>query len=730
MHLHPTSLQPMRMASAIAALLAGVLALAGCFQAGAPAGGGSPAAGNLLGNSGFEGTIGQPPEQWNIEAAAAGKGAIALVADPATPGSTRLKLAPNDANTSIELTQNPLGVGQGLQAGPYRGRKLHVAARMSAEGGAQAITTLIALHASGRNTAVRLVQPSAPGAMVAHQDVLDVPEGGDVVAIILLCLAEGTTGAAYFDDVYLGLTPPGGAAAAPAEAPSGPLTATVSVDAAGVLRPIPRTLYGTNLQWYWGGNGVWDVERDRLDPTVAELTEELGVSLLRFGGDFYDWRKGIGPRSKRPEVSQAPGSDKTTNAFGTDEAIQFAGTVGAELFGLVNITTGTPEDAADWVRYINQKGHHVTYWEVGNEQYIAGEAPHVVNTTRTPQKYVEDFRRYAKALRAADPSIKLGAILDENYGRSPTYYQQWSETVLKELGGEIDFVAVHNAYAPALWQDEGWDLRTVYAAMLSAPQQIRASLDRTNALIARHAAQHASRIEVAVTEWGPYFQITPDGRFLDHVKTLGSALFVASTMKEFIEGGVDIACFYHLSGRLWMGWLGERNGEFISTAPSMAFSMFSRHFGDELVASTATSPTFRSASIGWVDAAAQTPYLDVIASRSRDGRTLSIIGINKHFDQPIKATITIGGARPSGDMTATTLTGAGIDAHTGTQLFQAPGVRWAAQADDGARGRFRHGGPGEITLESTAFSAVGATFEHTFPARSVTSLELRIAPAR
>ena len=52
---------------------------------------------------------------------------------------------------------------------------------------------------------------------------------------------------------------------------------------------------------------------------------------------------------------------------------------------------------------------------------------------------------------------------------------------------------------------------------------------------ARFLMDGTNEIGLAVTEWGPWFQVDPQGRYTDHVKTLGSALYVASTLKVFVE---------------------------------------------------------------------------------------------------------------------------------------------------------------------------------------------------
>jgi alpha-N-arabinofuranosidase len=335
-------------------------------------------------------------------------------------------------------------------------------------------------------------------------------------------------------------------------------------------------------------------------------------------------------------------------------------------------------------------------------------------------------------MRQADPSIKIGAIGGLNQGRyAIVNYDDWNKIVLEQAGDQIDFLAVHNAYAPLVARDYDKDVRTVYQAMLAAPVLIARNLDAISKQIERHAPDRAGEIGIAVTEWGPAFMFDPRNRYVDHVKTLGSALFAASTLKTFIESPrTEIANFFLLNDMSVLGWIGSRNGEFppkpdwAATARYYAFQLFTRHFGDQLVTSTVEGPMYDSAAIGLVDAVKDVPYLDIVSSLSTDGETLYIIAVNKHFEAPIEASISLGGFVPTGRGAAWTLTGKAIDAHTGTTPLQIPGFGWAKQAAAEKNSRFHRGGPDEISLSSAPVEGVAAEFTYSFPPHSVTSLIL------
>lgn len=695
-----------------------------------------PLSGNILKNPGFEEESGALPASWMLEKKAVSKGAASLSGDRVHSGARSLVLRPNGENSGSGIASAPLGIGQGFAARSVLGKKLFVSGWLAADAPATAVLGVYALHRNGSVDFVELKSTSPE--MRRFQDSLVVPDKSSVQFLIINCHADGQAGAAYFDDVYVGLQAPekgaGTSTSSSNAAGSQPqLSAEITVNAAAELRTIPASVYGANIEWIWDGNGLWDARRSELDPTLVRLTRELAVGQIRFPGgifaDFYDWKKGIGPQSARTVTESMPGGTRSANTFGTDEALALSRAVQAPLFLTANIVTGTPQDAIEWVRYVRQqqaKTPPLTYVELGNEQYVKDGSPHSKAATMSPQQYAGKFREFARALRGAYPDLRLGAIADENYGsRIPHAYPTWTEEVLRAIGSEADFISVHNGYAPAVIDPGGRSVREIYAAMLAAPLLIQQSLVQTSAKIDSITRDPSGRIKLAVTEWGPFFHLVPSSPYVHHVKTLGSALYVASMLRTLVSTPkVEAAHFFKLNDQLFMGWIGKRDGEWTPTAPYFALQMFTRHFGQVLLESASRGPVYRSDSVGWVDGVSGVPYVEVVASRSQDGGKYYVLAINKNFDSDIPVTISLRNARISGGATVWTLSGTGIDANTGTQLFQAPGVQWARQAADEKNPRFHKGGPGEVTLTSATLPKITSEFRYVLPKLSVTSFEI------
>lgn len=652
-------------------------ALLGC----APAQSG-PAA--ELANPGFDGGGGAVPTGWSLDPAAKEKGALALVNGAPGASGPALELRPNARNGG----DKPLGVGQLLDASRYRGRSLEVRARLGAAGGAGAVLGVHALGASGSLAQVQITQDESAGSLRDLRGSLKVPAGAQ--HLVVYAIATGTSGRALFDSVSLA------PAVTVAQAADVGSAAEVTIDTRQFVRDIPPTVYGTNAEWIFDGQGLWSRATNSLDANAVRLGREVAPSIIRFPGgvfsDTYHWRDGTGPIAERRTTAHYPGGPQSQHVLGSQEIAEYARGVGAELMLTVNAGTGTPQEAADWVRYTREQMRTpVRLWEVGNELYMKGD---LSGAHMTADQYASRYLSFAGAMRSVDPSIRIGAIGGLNYGNYRFIADNsWTEKVLRTAAGQIDFLAVHNAYAPVVMgPTPPGDPRLVYQAMLAAPQQIEANLRDVSALLARYETQQRP-ISIAVTEWGPMFHVLPSSPWVDHVKTMGSALFVAGTLNAFLRTPrLETANFFKLADQGFMGWLGRRDGQWVHTAPGMTFSLYRRTLGRRLVQARVVSPTFSTPGVGVVSPSGTVPVVDAVATH--DDGLLRVMLVNRG-EQPITVQLRLAGVAGVAGATVQTLSAEALDAHTGSQLPRIPGLQWAAQVE---LARFNRGAPGEIKL--------------------------------
>ena len=328
-----------------------------------------------------------------------------------------------------------------------------------------------------------------------------------------------------------------GAVAAPpvlagtAAAAAGPQV-NVTVNALEGEGTIPSTGYGLN-------SAVWDSQMNV--PAVQDLLGQAGVGMLRYPGgsygDIYHWQTNTAPGGY-----VAPGTDFDS----------FMGTVkkiGAQPILIANYGTGTAQEAADWVRYANvTKGYGDKYWEIGNENYGNGyygadwEADN--HASKSPTTYAQNVIQYSQAMKAVDPTVKIGAVLTlpgnwPDGVLSAGDAADWNRTVLSVAGSAVDFVIVH-------WYPSG----TGAATALNEPEQLAGELAQLRSEIAKYAGPNGAHLGVALTE-------VNSGQFED---TQPNALFGADTYFDALEQGV-----------FTVDWWDTHNGpQTIGTAPDGA----------------------------------------------------------------------------------------------------------------------------------------------------------------
>ena len=111
---------------------------------------------------------------------------------------------------------------------------------------------------------------------------------------------------------------------------------------------------------------------DGLDPDAVNLAKAMNTPLVRFGGNFtssYHWTDGVGPRDKRVSMINNSWGIPEYNTFGTDEFLAFCRLINAQPQVALNLGSGTADEAAGWVRYVNEHWttHSGLLWELGNE---------------------------------------------------------------------------------------------------------------------------------------------------------------------------------------------------------------------------------------------------------------------------------------------------------------------------------------------------------------------------
>ena len=380
---------------------------------------------------------------------------------------------------------------------------------------------------------------------------------------------------------------------------------------------------------------------------VFEKIKLLKPAFIRWpGGNVaqdYHWQWGVGPRDERVTWTNLSWKNEPEPGdFGTDEFVMFSRAVGTEPSITVNVEGrgATVEEAAAWVEYCNgpatskygamraANGHpapfNVKFWEVGNEiwgDWVRGHS--------NAETYARNYNRYAQAMRAVDPSIKLIAVGDND--------MNWNRTVLREAGRNIDYLAIHHYYGRREMHGDPLNLKARPLFLERFYRQVEQLLGEFG---------FAGRIKLAINEWG--LDLPSERQY-----SMESALYGARLMNVFERSGetVEMSAVSDLING-WPGGIIQAGRQSIFVSPVyLVNQLYAEHRGDELLATSVKSPTFNTSREG-----TNIAYLDAVASRTAVNKTLFIKAVNTSLTSALLTTITIDGLSPAPRAELKTLT--------------------------------------------------------------------------
>ncbi|HEU4729783.1 MAG TPA: hypothetical protein VFT22_17930 [Kofleriaceae bacterium] len=424
----------------------------------------------------------------------------------------------------------------------------------------------------------------------------------------------------YIDDMRLDLA-------------GSPSPVNITVDAKQGLKIVDARVFGLNAN-------VWDGSFNT--STTADLLLEAGNQALRFGGgslsDAYHW--------------QTNTSEGQTFHWATDldAFANVALATGARVFITANYGSGSPGEAAEEVQYANRKkGYGFQYWEIGNESYGTWELDH--NTRpHDPVTYATRFKDYAAQMKAADPTVKLGAVVvaDEdsfaNYSdesavnpRTGVTHQGWNAVMLatlERLGVTPDFVIYHRYEQGPTGESDGF--------LLGAARTWASDVAAIRGTLNDYLGKGADQVEIICTENNSVFS-NPGKQTTSLVNGLFMADSIASVMKTELDG------FF---------WWNLRNGQEASNNNNPALYGW-RRYGDYGIVTAAPPagpadryPTYYAYKLlshyargGEAVLVATSDYAGIAAYAVRDprSRTVNLLVINKHPTATINLDIAVRG---------------------------------------------------------------------------------------
>ncbi len=444
---------------------------------------------------------------------------------------------------------------------------------------------------------------------------------------------------------------------------------------------------------------------DNLDgfrPEVIAQLKQLHSGFWRLpGGNFisdFNWYHSVGPRDQRPPDFDYAWNAMQTNDVGMDEFMTFCKLIGVEPYITVNAGFGDAHSAAEEVEYMNgatstpmgamraRNGHpepyHVRLWDIGNEPYGQWQLG------RTDLKYyLLKHNEFAKAMRAADPSITLlasGSMPEEAIfeGVAADWHipidqagicsdADWTCGFLKHDWGYFDGVTEHwYTRAGVRWDRERAE-KGIKVGRLEAgyvPDQ------ETNLEWVRRPSD---RVHLKGEEWQEYERRFPE------MKT--KKIFMSNDEYAYTGGqtNLKLALAYAMVFnemlretdflRMTAFTMGVSTLDFNQTAATLntnglLFSLYGEHLGADAIPVALTGNSPQPAPLQHIvgdlprtSAGSPTYPLDMVAALSADHKFLTLAVVNA-TDSVQKFALTVNGVHLSGEATLWRMTGDNLDA--------------------------------------------------------------------
>jgi alpha-L-arabinofuranosidase len=337
----------------------------------------------------------------------------------------------------------------------------------------------------------------------------------------------------------------------------------LSIDVSRPGAKIDRNIFGQFAEHLGHGvyEGIWVGPDSKIPNTrgirndVVAALRALKVPNVRWPGgcfaDEYHWRKGIGPQ-RVVTLNPNWGGVVEPNTFGTHEFMDFLDQIGAEAYLSVNVGSGTPQEAAEWLEYLTTtqpttlgkeraaNGHpaqyKIAYLGIGNESWDCGG-------NMTPDYYLSQLKIYSRFVRNFNPAQReeqqMLKIAVGPGGPEPRF-AEWTEAVMKawqnhQWSWDVNGLSLHN-YTVVRWDNK---LASVGFGETEYSQVLKSTLDMEG-LIAKHSAimdkyDPQKKIALVVDEWGGWYAPLPgtDPGFLVQQNSLRDAVLAALNLNIF-----------------------------------------------------------------------------------------------------------------------------------------------------------------------------------------------------
>ncbi len=339
----------------------------------------------------------------------------------------------------------------------------------------------------------------------------------------------------------------------------------LSVDVSKAGAKIDRNIFGQFAEHLGHSvyEGVW-VGPDSTIPNTRGIRKDVVAALkalrvpnVRWPGgcfaDEYHWRKGIGPAGQRAATLNPNwGGVIEPNTFGIHEFMDFLDQIGSEAYLSVNVGSGTPQEAAEWLEYMttaqptalareraangNPAPFKVAYLGIGNESWDCGG-------NMTPDYYLSQLKIYSRFVRNFNPAqqdkqqmLKIAV----GPGGGEARWTEWTEVIMKawqnrQWSWDMQGLSLHS-YTVVRWPPAYTSVGfgdTEYGEILKQTLTMEDLVTKHSAIMDKYDPE--KKVALVVDEWGAWYAPLPGSNpgFLVQQNSLRDAILAALNLNIF-----------------------------------------------------------------------------------------------------------------------------------------------------------------------------------------------------
>ncbi|ARS41922.1 alpha-N-arabinofuranosidase [Sphingobacteriaceae bacterium GW460-11-11-14-LB5] len=401
-------------------------------------------------------------------------------------------------------------------------------------------------------------------------------------------------------------------------------TAEIKLESKTDAPVISRHIYGQFAEHL--GRSIYDgfYRNRKIREDIVMALKKIKVPNLRWPGgcfaDEYHWRDGIGAKTSRPvRINTTWGMVEENNSFGTHEFLDLCERIGCEPYIAGNVGTGTPQEMASWIEYLNSdskstfaeerrknghpKPYGISFWGVGNESWGCGG-------DMTPEHYVGLYKQYASFCETYPGAPKLKKIVS---GANAEDYN-WTEVCMKNIhwsqmwGLSLHYYTLITGHWPPSGSATSFGEDQYFGGLANA-LKMEEVVSKHSAIMDKYDPQ--KKAALLVDEWGIWTAQEPGQPkdWLFQQNSLRDALIAASTLNIFNNHSdrIRVANLAQTVNVIHSVIL-TKGDQMVLTPTYHVFDMMKVHQDAKLLPLTISSPdySFEGKSLKAVNASAST----------------------------------------------------------------------------------------------------------------------------